>query len=183
MRTKLKFIKRVVYKLKKSYGLPIDYYQMATHTLDTESGTKVITLTKTRIERAIVLRAREFRSFVYDLAFISANKDFTTGGFFDPEDRRVIIDASDVAIDFIPTVDDYFIYDNRKYEVKEIQSLESNSAYLLLARRLRGAPITRIEDVASVLDLGQTLTSTTQDRLTRTVETTLSLTHTFSEVP
>jgi hypothetical protein len=183
MSNKLKFIKRVIYKLKRSYGLPIDYYQISTHDLDVEDGDKITTYTKTRINRAIVLRAREFRSFVYDLAYISANKDFTTGAFFDPEDRKVIIDGGDVSVTFEPNIDDYFIYDGGSYGVKEIFHLELNYSYLMLARKLRGAPIIRTEDVFSTLNLGQSSESVLQDKLERSIISELNLTQNLVEVP
>lgn len=182
-RNKLNFIRNVIYRMKRSYGLPIDYYQMITHTMDPEDGDKVTILTKTRIHKAIVLQAREFRSFVYDLAFISANKDFTHGGFFDPEDRKVIIDVKDVPTGFVPRVDDYYIFQNRKYEVKEIFDFEDNAAYIFLARKLRGVPIVRIENTLSVLDLTQAISSETQDRLIQHVTSVLKLTQELREVP
>lgn len=183
MKTKLTFIKKVIYKLKRSYGLPIDYYQIVGHSLDPQTGDKVTILTKTKIRRAVVLRAREFRSFVYDLAFISANKDFTTGGYFDPEDRKIIIDPKDVPVGFEPNVDDYFIYQNVKYEIKEVFHFEEDYAYTMLARKLRGAPIVRIEEALSVMNLQQEPSSIIQDKLERTVESVLTLTQTLEENP
>jgi len=161
--------------------LPIDYYQTASHSMDVESGDKTTTYTKIRIQKAIVLRAREFRSFVYDLAYISANKDFTTGGFFDPEDRRVLIDSVDLP--FKPTIDDYYIFQNEKYEVAEIFSFEDDYAYAFLARKLGGSKIVRIEDTLSVMGLEDTASSETQDVLEREPTTALTLTHTLEEVP
>jgi hypothetical protein len=169
--------------MKRSYGLPIDYYQLVEHTLDPESGNKTTVLTKTHIKNAIVLRAREFRSFVYDLAFISANKDFTTGGFFDPEDRRVIIDRKDMPFGFNPNVDDYIIFQNNKYEVIELFEFEENATDMLLVRKIRGTPIVRIEEALSVLDLQQNQNSAIQDKLDRTVKTLLTLTQEVKEVP
>jgi hypothetical protein len=183
MRNKLKFIRNVIYKAKRSYGLPIDYYQTVAHTMDKADGIKTTELRRVRINRAVVLRAREFRSFVYDLAFISANKDFTTGGFFDPEDRRVVIDVNDLPADFEPRIDDYFIFQDRKYEVKEKFSFENNYAYILLARHILGSPIVRIEEAVSVLNIQQSVSGITTDRLSRTVESVLNLTQTLNEVP
>lgn len=183
MRNKLRFIRDVVYRMKRSYGLPIDYYQLVEHEMDPESGDKTSTLTKIRVRRAIVLRAREFRSFVYDLAFISANKDFTTGGFFDPEDRRIILDRQDMPANFNPKIDDYIIFQNNKYEVSEVYEFEEDSANMFVARKIRGAPIVRIEEALSVLDLQQGVSSETQDRLTRSVTSVLTLTQTLEELP
>lgn len=183
MKSKLKFIRNVIYRLKRSYGLPIDYHQIKEHNMDPESGNKTFSLVHTHIRRAIVLRAREFRSFVYDLAFISANKDFTTGGFFDPEDRKVVIDSRDVPVGFDPKVDDYYIYKNEKYEVKEVFSFEDNYAFTLLARKIRGAPIVRIVEAFSTLDLQHTTENEVYDQLNQSVTSVLSLTQEVVEGP
>lgn len=169
--------------MKRSYGLPIDYYQISEHTTDPETGEKTTTLSKTHIRKAIVLRAREFRSFVYDLAYISANKDFTTGGFFDPEDRQIIIDSADVSIDFEPNVEDFFIFQNLKYEVKEVFHFENNSLYAMLARKLRGNKVVRKEETLSVLDLQHTSDNYIKDLLLRDPSSLLILTQEIKEVP
>lgn len=182
MNTKLKFVKNNIYKMKRSYGLPISYYQLVEHEMTPDTGVKNTTLRKINISRAIVLRAREFRSFVYDLAFISANKDFTTGGFFDPEDRRIIIDASDAPINFEPNVDDFIIFQNEKHEVKEVHHFENNYAYLLLTRKLRGAIITQIMDLLTVMNLQHSVTYEIQDKLVRELKSVLNLTQEVNEV-
>ncbi len=151
--------------------------------MDPESGDKTSSLIHTRIQRAIILQAREFRSFVYDLAFISANKDFTTGGFFDPEDQKVIIASVDVPIGFDPKIDDYYIYKNEKYEVKEIVSLGNNYAFVLTTRKVRGAPIVRIMETFSTLDLQHGASSEVQDQLNQSITSILNLTQELKEVP
>lgn len=151
--------------------------------MDPEDGDKVTVLSKIRIRKAVVLKAREFRSFVYDLAFISANKDFTHGGFFDPEDRKIIIAAADVPKNFNPQVDDYVIFQNEKYEVKEIFHLEDNFAYGLSVRHLRGAQMVRIENALSVLNFTQEASSETEDRLIQSVVSHINFTQDLKEVP
>ena len=183
MRNRLKFVRRVVYKFKRAYGLPVDYYRTESHTTDMESGDKVTVLDMTHIRKVVVLRAREFRSFVYDLAYISANKDFTTGGFFDPSDRRIVIDPRDLAVGVIPTVDDYCIFNNSKYEVKEVFDFEDAAMYILLARKVKGSPIVRIENTYSVMDLTQAPESTIQDKLERSPSSTVAVTQTIEENP
>lgn len=183
MRNKLSFIRSVIYKFKRSYGLPISYNRIATHIVDLETGETETTHTTFEIKRAVVLRARAFRSFVYDLAYISANKDFTTGGFFDPEDRKIILDAKDLPNNFIPIVDDFCIFQNAKYEVKEVFHFEDDTAYIVLVRKIRGAPIDRTEQLLSVMDLQQTVSYEKFDRLTRQVESVLELTQTLVETP
>jgi len=183
MHNKLKFIRNVIYKMKRSYGLPIGYYQVVSHDVDPSTGEKTTTYRKFTINRAIVLRAREFRSFAYDLAYISANKDFTAGGFFDPEDRQIIIDASDVSSDFEPNPDDYIVFQNEKYGVSDVYHYENNSAYGFIGRKVRGEPITRIEERMSVMNLTHEVEVSIDDMLDRSVTSVLELVSEFREVP
>jgi len=180
--TKLRFTRRVLYKLKRSYGTPVDYYQISSHDVDPLTGNKTTVETVTHIRRAIVLRAREFRSFVYDLAYISANKDFTEGGYFDPEDRNIILDAKDFIKGFDPNPDDYLIVKNKRYDVSAIQTFEENAAFLITARKLRSGKLVRKEKALSVIGFTQTVSSVTVDKLLRSPSSSLSLTQTLIEV-
>jgi len=182
MATRLKFVKRVFYKLKRAYGLPIVYYQRVSHQTEPDDGDKHTEYLTFLVRRAVVLRAREFRSFVYDLAYISANKDFTTGAFFDVNDRVIVIDALDVSDTFRPTNDDYIIFQNQKFEVKEIEHFENNYGWMCLVRHVRGAPVTRVEESISVMDLQQLSTSIIKDKLERIVTSTLTLGQSAFEV-
>jgi hypothetical protein len=182
MNTKLKFVRNVLYKLKRSYGMPVDLHKIESHSVDPPTGEKTTILGVIHVSKAIVLRAREFRSFVYDLAFISANKDFTTGGFFDPTDRRVIFAASDLG-GYEPTISDFLIIDNERYDVKEVHELEQDYGYGVLARKLKGQNIRRIVPSHSGLILSQAVESVTSGLLERVPTSVLNLTHELQEVP
>lgn len=183
MRTKLRFIKNVLYKTKRSYGLPIDYFQLQTHSLNVVNGVKSDTHQVINISRALVLKAKEFRSFVYDLAYISANKDFTEGAFFDPEDRRIIVDAGDLPVNFTPKVDDYIVFQNLKYEVKEIISFENNAAFSFSARKVKGVRVFQQKDMSSTLNIRHAVSVVVEDKLTQSVESVLGLSQQLVEVP
>jgi hypothetical protein len=180
--SKLKHTKNTIYRLKQRMGLPIYYHIIDEHSVDPITGEKTTVLSVINIKKAVVLRAREFRSFVYDLAFISANKDFTTGGFFDPEDRRVLLQASDLN-GHNPQIWDYFIFQNDRYDVKEVLEFENNYAFGLLARKVRGQNITRMVLEHSGLLLDQSASAVVVDQLTRSVVSTLTLTQNVLENP
>jgi len=182
LQTKLKFLKNAIYKMKRSYGLPVSLHKIDQHTVDPETGEKTTVLGVIHINKAIILRAREFRSFVYDLAYISANKDFTAGGFFDPEDRRAFIDKRDLN-GYVPTLDDYLIFQNEKWDIIEIQEFENDIAFGFLLRKIRGADIVRIERTHTALNLTQESSSITKNLLDRDVTSSLTLIQNLKEVP
>lgn len=163
-------------------GLTIDYHVIDQSQIDVETGEKQISTSVIHIKKAVVLRAREFRSFVYDLAFISANKDFTAGGFFDPEDRRVIIQASDLN-GHNPQIWDYYIFQNEKYDIKEVYEFENNYAFSLLARKVRGQVVSRMVSEHNALLFTQSVGYEIVDKLERHVTSTLELTQTLEENP
>lgn len=180
--SKLKHIRNAIYKLKHRTGLPIAYHIIDEHSVDPATGDKTTVLRVINIDKAVVLKAREFRSFVYDLAFISANKDFTMGGFFDPEDRRVLIDTVDLD-GHNPQIGDYFIFQNKRYDVKEVFEFENNFTFGLLGRMLRGQELTRMVTRHSGLLLTDAVSATVVDKLTRNVVNDLAFTQTLVENP
>lgn len=180
-KNRLNFINNLFYRLKFAYGMPVDLHKIDTHTLQTDTGSKTTVLEVIHIKNAVVLRARDFRSFVYDLAYISANKDFTTGGFFDPEDRRVLLDAKDLSSR--PEIGDYFIIQNQRYDIAELYELEDNSGYDCLCRKIKGQNIVRIVSSHSGLILEQLNSETIYDKLDRTPSSELILTQEVREVP
>lgn len=180
--SRLQFVKNSVYRLKRLYGLPVAYHIIDQHSVDPETGDKTTVLEVIYIKRAVVLRAREFRSFVYDLAYISANKDFTTGGFFDPEDRRIIFEAKDLN-GHDPQIWDYVIFQNERYDIKEVYAFENNYAFGCLARKVRGQEIVRIVQTHSGFLLEDETTAITVGKLTRDITSSLNLTQTLVENP
>ena len=59
------------------------------------------------------------RRTVYDLAFISANRNFTSGATFDQTRRNIIIDRKDLGT-YSPTINDYIIMDHSRYNILKI---------------------------------------------------------------
>jgi hypothetical protein len=180
--SRLQFVKNTTYRLKQLHGFPVAYHIIDQHATDPVTGIKTIVLDVKFIKRAVVLRAREFRSFVYDLAFISANKDFTTGGFFDPEDRRFIFEARDLN-GHNPQIWDYCIFQNSRYDIKEVFEFEDNHAFMCLGRKVRGQNITRINESHSGILLTDSVSSIVTDKLTRDVTSSLNLTDSVVENP
>lgn len=154
-RTRLHYIRATLYRMKRLYGLPIDLCQSILGTTNLATGEKDISYLKVHIARAIVQPARTSRSFVYDLAYISANKDFTSGGFFDSSDRRVIIDAADLPADWELDNNQFVIFNNRRFDVKGFYEFEANMGFILMLRETKGQKMVRPLDAVSILSFEQ----------------------------
>ena len=131
----------------------MDLYAQVVGQTNPQTGQKDITYSKVHIRKVVVQPARQQTSFVYDLAYISANKDFTGGGFFDTSDRRIIIDAADLPTDWVMDNDQFVIFDNRRYDIKSFFEFETNAGYILVIRETVGQRIVRLEEGVSVLTL------------------------------
>lgn len=182
MGTVLSHVKRTITSFKHRYGLPIDYHIIDQHDVDPTTGDKTTVLAVHHVKKAVVMRTREFRSFVYDVAYMAANRDFTEGGYFDPEDRSIIVDAKDLG-GHEPTVDDYIIFQNKRYDVSEVAEFEVDHMFAFNTRYIRGQEVTRMLSRHSGLVLTDVVTAAIVGLLDQNVVDNLSLTDEACEVP
>lgn len=134
------FLRHLIYDLKRDYGFSIIIIKTLSTVVDLEEGTKRPTLSYRHVKRAIFLPARAFRSFVYDLSYVASNKNFTAGGFFDPTDRVIFLDARDIA-DFEITVDDRIIYNNEEHIVTDKRDFIAQTLYGIKMRHVASQPL------------------------------------------
>ena len=73
----LREIKKVIYKLKRSFGLPMTVWHPESTDQNVTTGKIVRSYSTIYVRRGILLPAKLSRSFVYDLAYIAGNKNFT----------------------------------------------------------------------------------------------------------
>ena len=125
-----------LYRLKRQLGVAISVWQPLINTRDVKTGNITRDYTVTFIRRGIVMPSKVIRDFVYDLSYIAANKNFTYGGYFDIDERLVILDIKDLPKGFELTQGDHLIWDNRRYEVKEFAEAEQDQGYLIKVKML-----------------------------------------------
>ena len=143
-----RFIRSVLYSLKRGYGFPIILHKIVSESLNTETGKRISVIKSIKIKKAIVLPAEIQRRFERD----STSTDFSYGAFYDTAIRKIIIDVKDLD-DFKIELNDYFIWDEKRWEVSEIVDLEYQTAYLIIGKLVEGAPRYMIEEVALESDL------------------------------
>jgi hypothetical protein len=127
----LREIRIILYRLKRSYGLPAVIKRVLTSTQDVKTGQIVRTFQTIPIKRVIVLPTRDLRNFIYDLTFVAANKNFTYGGLFDEKTRTMIIDIKDAPKGFVLTMNDHLVFETRRHEIKAFDLAEHNQGWLL----------------------------------------------------
>lgn len=154
-------IRQVLYALKRQYGGSIDIYQKGSQSVDYEDGTKTIDKDVIFVQRAIILPAKVLREANQSISVISANKAFIYGGTYDSSTRMFIVDRRDVPDLPELTEDDWIVYDGRKFEIKQFEMAEFDSAFVITGKAVLGDVPEQIHLLAadSLLRLGQTDTT------------------------
>lgn len=151
------FISRAMYRLKKRFGMPVDLYNITASAVDSDTGVRTRTLTKHRVDKAIVLDGTSWIQFEYDLSWIMAARPFSMGGHFDTMERRFIFDEKDLGDFRIEDIGDlsYLVYNGLKYAVQSKQEFENRKAVVVVGKHVPGEPFNQIYD-CRVFDFGIT---------------------------
>lgn len=154
-----RFIRRVLYTLKRGYGFPLTLHKVSKETYDRETGKRTATIEIRKIKRAIILPSTMQTKFEHDLAYTASNRNFTYGGTYDMSLRKVIIDARDLG-DFVIEMEDYFIYNEKRWQINSIQEFEFRTGFLIIGKEVKNTPRYLVEEIAleHTLQLTQEIT-------------------------
>ena len=137
-RQQSRLIRQSLYALKRQYGAAIQVYQLEDSVTDLLTGNKSVSKSVYPIRRAVILPAQLQREVIQSISQISANKKFVTGGTFDRGHRNFIIDAHDLPCGFKFTNDDWIVFRNRRYEMKQISEFEFQAGWVVTGREILG---------------------------------------------
>jgi hypothetical protein len=131
----LRQVKNIVYQLKKDWGVAMDLRNQ-TSVVDRRTGMTQKSYETISVRRGVLLPVKLTPSFIYDLSFIAANKNFTYGGLFGAGTRVVIVDGSDVPSTFTVKEDTQLIIAKAVYVVKNVETLVNRMGFLLAVTTL-----------------------------------------------
>lgn len=123
-------MRRTLYSLKRERGEKVQIHQIVVNDGNLKTGSITKSYLTHRIKKAIVLPVDSTRNFVYDLAFIAANKNFTGGGFFDKSTTMVIIDDKELPRGIKIVNNDYCSISGVTYKVSKAVFFE-DAFYIL----------------------------------------------------
>lgn len=142
---KLKLLKGVLYRLKRGYGCPLAVYRQSPQQLDLTTGRACVTRESIEVKRAMVLPSTIHRDIKQSIGYLKANSNFTYGGVFTDAHRIVIIDRKDLPGWTLDASDQFYIvYQNQRWELKEVSEFEFGLAYYLTLSRVDGAIVNKI---------------------------------------
>jgi hypothetical protein len=133
---KQNFIKRVLYKLRQSYGMSLTYTRLGSPVVNLETGVQSQTETEYTIKKAIRLPRKLFRTNELGNIF----PDFRYGGTYDKQTRKIVLEAAMLPAAFIPNIDiDVVTISSQRWVVKEVHEIDYQLGYVILVEALEGA--------------------------------------------
>lgn len=134
-----RFMRKNLYAMKRSYGIPIKVCLILSSTTDYLSGEKVVIKQVFKVRRAPVLPYSMKRAVDQTISIISADKKFVQGGSYDAARRDVIVDAKDLPPGIELRPEDYVIINNERWDILQADRYEFSSAWLLTVKLLPGS--------------------------------------------
>lgn len=133
-----RFIRRTLYSLKRLYWGRVDVYKLVVASTDYKVGTKTYSRTMVTVPKTIVLPVKIQREAVQGISTISANKAFVYGGTYDAGTRTFIFDTRDLPANYEFVMDDWLVYDSRRYDIKSISEFEQHAAWIVVGKKVKG---------------------------------------------
>jgi hypothetical protein len=137
--TQLRKHKILIYKFKRMFGQKVDFYVPVRSDHNILTGQIIREYDKITIKKAIVLPKTLDRSFVYDLAYIASNKNFTGGSYFDRNQRVMILDAKDLPKTLKLKIKMHIEFEDERFEIKTIETVAPKAAHIITLQSLSNA--------------------------------------------
>lgn len=157
-----RMIQQVLYGLKRQYSALIAAYKLEDAETDYTTGIKTITKLSEEL-KAVVVPTKINREVLQSISQISANKAMVYGGSFDSGTKTFVIDARDLSVGWEFTNDDWIVYNNQRFEIKNIERLDFHAGWIIVAKMVIGQHAEQIFHL--------------------TADSTLSLDHVAASVP
>lgn len=138
MSNKLRELYKIFYVLKRERGTPATFYKVNKGVTNYETGAKSVTYDNYRVARVVFLPYQDATKFSYPLSFITGNKNFTYGAFFDQDKRTAIVDKKDIPV--IITPEFRVKKGDKEYEVTDVTMVEENIGFLLTLNAVANTP-------------------------------------------
>ena len=141
-----RFIKRILYKLKRKYGTSLRLIVKLSSTPNLDTGLIAVVRDSIYVKRAIVLPATLDQDFTYALAYIASNKNFTYGGYYDVNRCKVIFPKDELPADFEIIRGHYFISEGTRYEVESVTDFKQG--FLVVGTQVDSITIQNVIEIS-----------------------------------
>jgi hypothetical protein len=127
----LRRLRTTLYNLKRAYGGSFHIYTLIDSSTNYSTGVKTATQAVTNIQRGIVLPVLLRKELVLTGALPSSGKTVSFGSYYDAGTKLFVIDAQDVPSTFTVDLDDWLVFDGKKFNFKSIEELDNGAGWLI----------------------------------------------------
>jgi len=132
------FINDVIHALKLEYGFSLTIYKRVSTDINLDTGDVNPTVSFKQVPRAVILPRSLLREFFHTE--------------YDTNDRLIIIDYNDLR-GFEVSIDDYVIFNNKKYLVNKVIVYDYNAAVIIKVKESEGTEVDDYFTTTSDLDI------------------------------
>jgi len=119
-----------IYQLKRLHGSTVTLFRLSAGSVNLTTGKKHYKKPlEVTIPRCIVLPQLTTRNQTQTTAMTGSGKQFMYGGFYDHDNVRFLIDPAELTHEFEIAIDDYIVFDDVRYDVKDIRESEFDSIW------------------------------------------------------
>lgn len=123
--------KLLLYRLKREFGKRVAIYRPIASSQNVQTGKIIRGFQLLVIRLAPVLPRNTDRRFAYDLDYIQAGNNFTEGAFYDRSTSEVLIDVRDLPKGFEPNLDDFLVFEYKRFDIKKVARYEDLATFRL----------------------------------------------------
>lgn len=134
-RQQVRFVKRVLYGLKRDFGVRGSLYHETVGAPNRMTGASNNTVTGIDIKRIVLLPEKTVDKMVRQLS---------PGGFFQVGDLEVLIDSEDLPLNYVISPEDYVVILKKHYNIISIANLIQNTGWYLQIRWTQQTPTEQI---------------------------------------
>jgi hypothetical protein len=141
-------LRSALYQLKHEYGAEVQVYKLDAASTDYKTGVKTATKSVQTVRKCVVLPASTVRKLFQGISYLSASKPFASQGGqgWDGTTRAFIFEGRDLP-GYEWEVEDWIVYDDKRYDVATIEDLDFNSGWMIIGKEVEGTVPERIINV------------------------------------
>lgn len=145
--------RKQIYALKRKFPQIVDIYRTVGDVTNFKTGVmSVSSVQKVNVRRAILVPSSGKRGFSYDQSYVTANRNFTLGGWYDHKLRKIIVSRRDVPSSFKLDMNIYFIFQGRAWKVKDLQEIDVDESILFTLDGLETQVYNNLINAPNIVD-------------------------------
>jgi hypothetical protein len=136
--TQNRFMRLALYVHQRQHGASVVVRRKVKVEANPATGETHWQIRQWRVPRVCVLTQKTQREVKFNAGAMTANRSIVQGSSLDTGIRHFLFDRRLVPADLVLTVDDWIVFHDRHYDIKDITEYEYDTGWLVTAKELKG---------------------------------------------